>query len=133
MTKMLRSTLLAAAVVAMAGCTGPGLTTGLPTGTTPGGTTPTGTTPTGGGTTTTTPTTTGGATCTTNFAATPDTGSSELGAYAGLKLPNGYNSAYHSEDQVTARITQASGEAGWTQYQCNYADAVRIWHSKTGR
>jgi hypothetical protein len=129
MTKTVRNLILAAAVVTMAGCTG-NSPLSLPTGTTPG-TTPTGTTPTG--TTTTTPTTQTGATCTTNFSATPDKGAAYLGAYSGKTLPAGYNSAYSSEDQVTARITQASGEGSWTQYQCNYADAVAVWKSKTGK
>lgn len=129
MKTMLRNAFLAAAFVALAGCTGPGL--GLPTGTVPG-TTPTGTTPTDTTTTTTVPTTTTTQSCTTNFAATPDTGSSSLGGYAGKKLPNGYNAAYSSEQQVTDRITKASGESGWAQYQCNYADAVAVWRSRTG-
>jgi hypothetical protein len=128
MKTMLRNAILAATFVALAGCTGPGLT-GVPTGTTPttGGTN---TTPTGSTTTTTVPTTTGTASCTTNFAATPDTGDADLGAYAGKKLPNGYNAAYSSEQAVTDRITKASTESGWAQYQCNYADAVAVWHSK---
>ena len=131
----MRPLAVALLVVALAGCTGPGLT-GLPTGTVPG-TTPTGatgTTPTTPTTTTTTtvPTTTTAQSCTTNFAATPDTGASYLGGYAGKKLPNGYNTAYSSEDQVTARITKASGESGWAQYQCNYADAVAYWRTQTG-
>ncbi|MDB5099312.1 MAG: hypothetical protein JWM80_3733 [Cyanobacteria bacterium RYN_339] len=130
MKNVLRNALLASAFVALAGCTGgiPGLPSTTTPGTTPG-TTPVGTTPTNN-TTTTTPTTTTTATCQTNYSATPDTGASYLGAYSGKKLPAGYNNAYSSEDQVTARITQAKSDGSWTVYQCNYADAVAVWRSK---
>jgi hypothetical protein len=64
------------------------------------------------------------------------TGTAEMGSYQSLTLPGSFT-AFHSEAEVTARITQFSldtspnGAGVWTAFQCLYAPAVAQWKTKS--
>jgi hypothetical protein len=130
MTLNIRAALVGAAIVAMAGCTGTGspLSTILPS-------------PTGG---TSGAVSQGGAACSNSSggpAAAPTTGTAELGDYNGKTLPNGWDTQYHAESDVTARISKFADDAKgggtaattWTNFKCLYQPAVAVWRTKTGR
>ncbi|MDB5099313.1 MAG: hypothetical protein JWM80_3734 [Cyanobacteria bacterium RYN_339] len=145
---VLRSALLAAAVVTMAGCTGaagllnqiPGgvLPSGIPSA--PAGTTPTGTTATTAPTTTTTTTTptaapntstTTAASCTrTSPSGTPDLLSgTAYGKFNGQHVPATWGGAYHTEKEVWDAINSNSSltPADWACFQKFYPGAYTAW------
>jgi hypothetical protein len=126
------ATVAGATLFSLAGCTG----TNLPTGLLPSPTGGTGGAP-----------STGGAACP-NPAPTPaggtSVGTSAMGDYNGKTLPNGWDSQYKTEADVTARISKfaddaKTGGAGsaaastWESFKCIYQPAVAVWRTKSGR
>lgn len=135
MSKIVRATIAAAimfaAPLALTGCPGgvgmiPGTTTIPGTGTALPGTTP------GGGTTA--PVATGPTSgCAQAAPSSPaDTGKASLGGYAGQLLPSGYNAAYNSESEVTARFREAEvGDAGiWACMRKFYNGAMKTYDAR---
>jgi hypothetical protein len=63
-------------------------------------------------------------------AATPESGKAELGAYAYKSLPNGWNAAYKSEEEVTAGIKNQESKDSWACWQKFYPDAYAVYLTK---
>jgi hypothetical protein len=132
MIKNFRVALVGAAIAALAGCTG----TSLP------GVLPSALPSVSGGTSG--QVSTGGEACSTTTsgpAGGTSAGTAELGDYNGKTLPNGWDTTYHAEADVTARITKFADDAKgggsaattWTSFKCLYQPAVAVWRTKTGR
>lgn len=130
MTRSIRNAfataLLASAAVVLAGCPS------VPGATIPGMSDLT------GGTGAQTPATTASAAptaaqCDRDKPASPaEGGKAELGAYANILIPNGWNAAYKTEAEVTARFKKAEMEeaANWPCYLKFYPNATAIYATK---
>lgn len=73
--------------------------------------------------------------CTREAPASPaEGGKAELGAYANILIPNGWNAAYNTEAEVTARFKQAetseTEKANWPCYLKFYPNATAIYADK---